>query len=107
MAQSYALLLALDKTDLLQFGIQGDCFVVTAAKSAHDLAHAKINEHTPVLVHPAVACGQAHAVQHKRVQHLCRHRKRLVGGTEKDFRDAEESVLFGFQAVIIIQSDRF
>ena len=59
---------ALDEVDALQFPEQLDRFVFGAAERFLHFPDGVDDIHPPLLVQPAVLCGQAHAVQQDAVQ---------------------------------------
>ena len=68
----------------------------------------EVEEHAPVIIQPAVAGRQTHAVKQQTVQHFCLQRYVLVAAVgQKDFRDTVEAVLVGFIPVVVIQIQSF
>ena len=75
---SLALLFPFHKTDALQFAEQLRRLVLAAVQHGHDFLLGEVEEHAPVVVQPAIAGRQPHAVKQKAVQHLCFQRYALV-----------------------------
>ena len=75
---SLALLFPFYQTDALQFAEQLCRLVLAAVQHGHSFLLGEIEEHAPVIVQPAIAGGQPHAVKQQAVQHLCFQRYALV-----------------------------
>ena len=101
-----ALLLALNQADaaLVQLPEQPGGLVLAAGHQVHGVLLGEIDVDPPLLVHPAVLDGQAHAVQQEAVQNLGLNGNALEAGIgEQGLGDAVEAVLFRLRAIVVVQ----